>query len=261
MVIAIIAVLIVLLLPAVQLCARPARRIQCVNNMKQLGLGLSNYESAYGIYPYGMARENTGPNSFSPNGYYVGSSQFVRMLPFLEQQVLANAYNFSLHNWVADNSTVGAVGLSFLWCPSDGVISGLHSPIAGWGYDGSTQVLTYTSYAGNMGTFCKVPITVTSPSQHQAVLNQANGLFFYLGWPTISPPVAPDPIAPLNPGSVRPASLAAITDGLSNTFAFGEKCTASSVRPQTSITRSISFTTEPGFRDSSAILFSRHFIP
>ena len=56
-----------------------------------------------------------------------------------------------------------------------------------------------------------------------AVLNQANGVFFYLGWPTGTRPSQPNPIAPLNPGSVRPATLASITDGLSNTFAFGEK--------------------------------------
>jgi prepilin-type N-terminal cleavage/methylation domain-containing protein/prepilin-type processing-associated H-X9-DG protein len=223
-VIAIISVLIALLLPAVQSAREAARRAQCVNNLKQLGLALSNYENSYGIYPYGMARENCGPNcAFFPNGYFVGSSLFVRMLPYLEQQVLANAYNYSLINWTADNATVGAVGLSVLWCPSDGLTSGLHVPFAGWGWDGSTQVLTYTSYAGNMGTFCKVPVTVTSPAQHQAVLNQANGVFFYLGWPTMSPPVQPNPIAPLNPGSVRPATVAAVTDGLTSTFAFGEK--------------------------------------
>jgi prepilin-type N-terminal cleavage/methylation domain-containing protein/prepilin-type processing-associated H-X9-DG protein len=223
-VIAIIAVLIALLLPAVQAAREAARRAQCVNNMKQLGLGLANYESANGTYPYGMARENCGPNcSFSPNGYYIGSSLFVRMLPYLEQQPLANAYNYSLINWTADNGTVGATGLNVLWCPSDGSIAGLRSTFAGWGWDGSTQTLVYTSYAGNMGTFCKVPITITSPAQHQAVLNQANGLFFYLGWPTANPPVPPDPIAPLNPGSVSPARLASVTDGLSNTFAFGEK--------------------------------------
>jgi prepilin-type N-terminal cleavage/methylation domain-containing protein/prepilin-type processing-associated H-X9-DG protein len=223
-VISIIAVLIALLLPAVQSAREAARRAQCVNNLKQLGLALSNYETAHGICPYGMARENCGPNcSFFPNGYFVGSSLFVRMLPYLEQQVLANAYNYSLINWTADNATVGATGLGVLWCPSDGLIGGLHVAFAGWGWDGSTQVLTYTSYAGNMGTFCKVPISVTSPAQHQAILNQANGPFFYLGWPSTNPPVQPNPIAPLHPGSVRPATFASVTDGLSNTFAFGEK--------------------------------------
>ncbi len=223
-VIAIIAVLIALLLPAVQSAREAARRAQCVNNLKQLALALANYESGNGSYPYGMARENCGPNClYSPNGYYVGSSIFARMLPFFEQQTMANAYNYSLINWTADNATVGAVGLSVLWCPSDASIAGLHVPFAGWGWDGSTQVLTYTSYAGNMGTFCKVPISITSPAQHLAILNQANGVFFYLGWPDANPPVAPNPIAPLNPGSVRPATLASVTDGLSNTFAFGEK--------------------------------------
>ncbi len=56
-----------------------------------------------------------------------------------------------------------------------------------------------------------------------AVLNQANGLFFYLGWPAVESSPAADPIAPLNPGSIRPATLSSVTDGLSNTFAFGEK--------------------------------------
>ncbi len=81
-----------------------------------------------------MARENTGPNSFGgPYSYYVGSSIFVRLLPYLEQQVLSSAYNTSLTNWVADNSTVGATGLSVLWCPSDGLISGLHVQQPGLG--------------------------------------------------------------------------------------------------------------------------------
>jgi prepilin-type N-terminal cleavage/methylation domain-containing protein/prepilin-type processing-associated H-X9-DG protein len=223
-VIAIIAVLIALLLPAVQAAREAARRAQCVNNLKQLGLALANYESGNGLYPFGMARENTGPNClYGPYGYYIGSSVFVRMLPYFEQQTMANAYNYSLINLVGDNSTVGAIGLSVLWCPSDGTIAGLHLPFAGWGWDGSTQILTYTSYAGNMGTFCSIPANFTTPAQHQAILSQANGTFFYLGWPDWNPPAQPDPIYPLNPGSVRPASLASITDGLSNTFAFGEK--------------------------------------
>jgi prepilin-type N-terminal cleavage/methylation domain-containing protein/prepilin-type processing-associated H-X9-DG protein len=214
-VIAIIAVLIALLLPAVQSAREAARRAQCVNNLKQLGLALANYESANGVYPYGMARENCGPNClYSPNGYYTGSGLFVRLLSQLEQQPLSNAYNFSLIDWTAQNATVGATGLSVLWCPSDGSIAGLRTTFAGWGWDGSTQTLVYTSYAGNMGTFATYPAMPLSPAQLVAVLNQANGVFFYLGWPAWYPQ---------NPGSVPPARLASVTDGLSNTFAFGEK--------------------------------------
>ena len=142
---------------------------------------------------------------------------------YLEQQVLANAYNFSLINWTADNATVGAIGLSVLWCPSDPSIVGLHVPFAGWGWDGSTQVLTYTSYGGNMGTFCKVPITITSPAQHQAVLNQANGLFFYLGWPTIIRRSRLIRSPRSIPAACRRRGWRRSPTGSRNTFAFGEK--------------------------------------
>ena len=215
------------------------------------------------IYPYGIARENTGPNSFSPNGYYPGSSLFVRMLPYLEQQVLANAYNYSLHNWVADNSTVGATGLNVLWCPSDGLIAGLHVRYAGWGWDGSDQILTYTSYAGNMGNFCKVPIHVTSPAQHQAVLNQADGLFSYLGWPQPGFPVQPNPLAPLDPGQRSPRD-ARIGHRRAEQHAApsARRPTASSARSPTSISRStILSTSAPGSRAASATRCSRRSSP
>ena len=81
-VIAIIAVLIGLLLPAVQAAREAARRAQCVNNLKQLGLGAANYESTYGAYPasYGGMTLNSGPRT-TWGSWSVQSM----LLPYLEQ--------------------------------------------------------------------------------------------------------------------------------------------------------------------------------
>jgi prepilin-type N-terminal cleavage/methylation domain-containing protein/prepilin-type processing-associated H-X9-DG protein len=220
-VIAIIAVLIALLLPAVQAAREAARRAQCVNNMKQLGLAVANYESANGTYPYGQARENSGPNGvYGANWYFVGSSLFVRLLPFLEQGNVSNAWNYSYIEWTYQNATAGSTGLSVLWCPSDGTIAGLRNTLAGWGWDGSTQTLVYTSYAGNTGTFDRIAdrAQVANPQYYSTMLAQANGVFYYIGYPTY-------PVIPTVQGasSIKPTTIAAITDGTSNTMMFGEK--------------------------------------
>src|SRR5277367_1085005 len=86
-VIAIIAVLIALLLPAVQSARAAARRIQCVNNLKQLALATMNYESTHGIFPPGQMKLMTKP----PSGFTL----FVNLLPFMEQQPLFSGWNFS----------------------------------------------------------------------------------------------------------------------------------------------------------------------
>jgi prepilin-type N-terminal cleavage/methylation domain-containing protein/prepilin-type processing-associated H-X9-DG protein len=222
-VIAIIAVLIALLLPAVQSAREAARRAQCVNNMKQLGLALANYESGQGSYPYGQCRENVGPNGLGggyPYGYFIGSSMFVRMLPYFEQQQSANAYNYSFIDWTAQNYTVCALGMSVLWCPSDATIAGLRNTIPGWGWDCSTQTLVYTSYCGNVGTFDRIALRaqVANPQYYSTMLSQANGVFYYIGFPTY-------PVQPTVQGaaSILPTRISSITDGTSNTFAFGER--------------------------------------
>jgi prepilin-type N-terminal cleavage/methylation domain-containing protein/prepilin-type processing-associated H-X9-DG protein len=95
-VIAIIAVLIALLLPAVQAAREAARRSQCVNNMKQIGLAIANYESTNGIYPigvqnYSLADAATG---CAGNSQPRGHTLFTYILPYMEQKNIYNSVNF-----------------------------------------------------------------------------------------------------------------------------------------------------------------------
>jgi prepilin-type N-terminal cleavage/methylation domain-containing protein/prepilin-type processing-associated H-X9-DG protein len=95
-VIAIIAVLIALLLPAVQAAREAARRAQCVNNLKQIGLGIANYESSNGAYPIGI--QNYGPSDAATgcasNSQPRGHTMFTFILPFMEQSNIYNSVNF-----------------------------------------------------------------------------------------------------------------------------------------------------------------------
>src|SRR5262245_42645068 len=95
-VIAIIAVLISLLLPAVQSAREAARRAQCTNNLKQLGLALANYESANGSFP--MAFFWNWGEAGSPIAGSIGNGfgPMVAMLPFYEQGAVWNSYNTSV---------------------------------------------------------------------------------------------------------------------------------------------------------------------
>jgi prepilin-type N-terminal cleavage/methylation domain-containing protein/prepilin-type processing-associated H-X9-DG protein len=114
-VIAIIAVLIALLLPAVQAAREAARRSQCVNNLKQLGLAVQNYASAIGSLP---PTANTTP---APAG--IGStndfSMLARLLPFLEQQPLFNSLNHTQVYNAVENGTASSTFVRTFTCPSD----------------------------------------------------------------------------------------------------------------------------------------------
>jgi len=82
-VIAIIAVLIALLLPAVQAAREAARRAQCINNLKQIGLGCYNYANTYGSFAIGEGYTTAA-----------GGRRYRRFLPFMEQTNVFNAINF-----------------------------------------------------------------------------------------------------------------------------------------------------------------------
>jgi prepilin-type N-terminal cleavage/methylation domain-containing protein/prepilin-type processing-associated H-X9-DG protein len=200
-VIAIIAILIALLLPAVQAAREAARRMQCTNNLKQLALAAQNYHDQNGSLPMGDPL-TPYPDGGLDRGPGSGNSLFIAMLSQLEQQAMFNSYNFTGSPYNAQNATVLGTGLSTLWCPSDGTISG--SIKAG---------LTYrlSSYAGCMGTWgiepwdvgvnVYYPAPMESSPQFVQIANSVNGVFRYCYAMTIS----------------------SITDGTSNTIMFGEK--------------------------------------
>ncbi len=200
-VIAIIAVLISLLLPAVQSAREAARRAQCVNNMKQMTLAAHNYESANGTFPmadsYGrdwtsntLARQNFG--------------HFVALTAYYEQGMVFNALNTSIMLYEYPNSTISGVGVSMLWCPSDGVIVGLRYPgMQGDGWDCSPIPMTFSSYAANLGplVYC-----YNDPN-----LGQMQGMFAHNGNVCVG-----------GTASFPPVRIASVTDGLSNTIMYGE---------------------------------------
>jgi prepilin-type N-terminal cleavage/methylation domain-containing protein/prepilin-type processing-associated H-X9-DG protein len=172
-VIAIIAVLIGLLLPAVQSAREAARRAQCVNNLKQLALANANYESAHGAYP-----AMSLPGNFGPAMTWFGDfSAFVKLLPFYEQGPLYNSLNYNCGQWISffqmslpysdpSNVTVFGVAINTLVCPDDPTAQtpiALSTPIAyGQNYaqwEGLAQVPGFpfartTSYRGSGGILC-----------------------------------------------------------------------------------------------------------
>ncbi len=185
-VIAIISVLIALLLPAVQAAREAARRAQCVNNLKQLGLALHNYNSSFGSFPINRSVFVAAPPVPTPYAY----SAFAMLLPFIEQAPLYASINFNLPSgttYQAGNTTALATVISGLLCPTDPQ----QVPAGEAGSD----------YRFSEGTTIAYEWGATDPSGYNASLPAPDGPFF-------------DNTA---------VTLAQITDGTSNTAATAEK--------------------------------------
>ncbi len=123
-VIAIIGILIALLLPAVQSAREAARRLQCQNNLKQLGLAALNYESTYGVFPPASHWVDLKPgmaaNSMRmQNQNNLRENWVIMVLPFVEQQALYDAFDLSLPINHADNELPRSTQLPVMMCPSD----------------------------------------------------------------------------------------------------------------------------------------------
>jgi prepilin-type N-terminal cleavage/methylation domain-containing protein len=154
-VIAIIAVLVAMLLPAVQQAREAARRSQCKNNLKQLGLALHVYHDAFNQFPqaavWGYYVPGTSPSTAVPRNF----SWVAMILPYIDQGPLYNAINFSLPFYDLSKKTqvdgngnqLTSKRLSVLMCPSDGP---LNNPYVAWtNYGGSTMYWAIDAWAGD----------------------------------------------------------------------------------------------------------------
>ncbi len=147
-VIAIIAVLIALLLPAVQMAREAARRTQCANNLKQIGLALHNYHQTHGYFPPEGSRAYRGWNRIVGVGGEQLWSLKVFLLPYLDRADVYNSANLDLRafgeplgNWGRDpNSTLRRTRIETYLCPSDP-----H-------FDHRNPYATAQNYAPNHGT-------------------------------------------------------------------------------------------------------------
>jgi prepilin-type N-terminal cleavage/methylation domain-containing protein/prepilin-type processing-associated H-X9-DG protein len=221
-VIAIIAVLIALLLPAVQAAREAARRSQCTNNLKQIGLAMHNYHQTIDKFPMGKSES---ASAIGYVGNYAGWTEWSAhslLLPYMEQGPIYNAINFNYcGGWgfgVACNGTAFTRIIAGFLCPSDTNAGAGGSPPPGTGPP------NINSYRGSIGTTTAVyawgtgyagcppdPLNITKQSAtgNPGCLPFSTGVFTY--W--------------------LPFGIRDITDGTSNTLAFSESLCGDNSNP------------------------------
>ncbi|MCA9246047.1 MAG: DUF1559 domain-containing protein [Planctomycetales bacterium] len=198
-VIAIIGILVALLLPAVQSAREAARRMQCGNNLKQIGLAIHNYATAFGALPAGSIQE--GPSN-APAEDRINWA--ISILPYLEQQALFDLYDPVLRNAHPDNLRVLKTPLEVMNCPSFPLTGLLDQPV-----QTPKEEIAVGSYKGVSG---------------RRYVGHQNGFWDYPPF-SCSSTIREIDRGPLHMTKVcdyRAETISTIRDGTSNTMLVGE---------------------------------------
>jgi prepilin-type N-terminal cleavage/methylation domain-containing protein/prepilin-type processing-associated H-X9-DG protein len=204
-VIAIIGVLVALLLPAVQSAREAARRMQCTNNLKQLGLALHNFHDVNKIFPPAIDQLATSPSTASSSIWKASWVPFI--LPYIEQQALFQQYRFD-RNWTDAATNDRANG------PIKQNLKGMLCPSApGRNTRPANANRAESDYAAT--TEREYPNGFLSAYQSSAVATGDSNFIGVLGR---------NLLMSVKPASIKPANhrMASITDGTSNTFIVAE---------------------------------------
>lgn len=214
-VIAIIAILIGLLLPAVQKVREAAARAKCQNNMKQLGLAVHNYESAYQFMP--PARTSGGGAApLNPRFGISNTATFVEhgwgqyVLPYVEQDNLFRQYNFNLDWRHPTNRAVVSTHLSVMQCPSTTDQNRIDTFSSGGFRNWTASAGDYSIDNGISATPINLGFITSQPIQYTGALLPSASIFNF----------TPPPLFFYQ--NLGVSTFAAITDGLSNTMLFTE---------------------------------------
>jgi prepilin-type N-terminal cleavage/methylation domain-containing protein len=210
-VIAIIAVLIALLLPAVQQAREAARRSQCKNNLKQIGLALHNYHDTFGSFPIGAT--GTIEGSTYNGGPYL--SWAVRILPYVDQAPLYNQVNFNLAHAESQVLTDGKPArehvVTVYRCPSDGF-----SDVANVTSSATSVAYAQTNYSGSIGSQ-STPSSSSSCNPFQSFAESLPG-----GNIAYARSADSRKISGMFAQSAAKVAIRDVTDGTSNTLCVGE---------------------------------------
>ncbi|MDY0170341.1 MAG: DUF1559 domain-containing protein [Thermoguttaceae bacterium] len=208
-VITIIGILIALLLPAVQAAREAARRMQCANNLKQIGLAIHTYLQAFGTVPPGGITEGACCSTKS------GTSWAISILPQLEQQALYDKYDMKAYNEDPVNAFVRESLVSVYICPTETEVRQTGQPESG---PGNGLKYHRGSYRGNTGR-------TTGSQWWDGPPGGSMTNYFPGGWRGPLPTI----------GNMEFSSVAVseIRDGLSNTLLVGEMATVTNPRRRT----------------------------